>query len=299
MATRSAIQLSTLAIVCRVAVAELPSPLAFWTFQEAEGQPRLSTGSLGTVALVDGNTSSPIQQGQGGVFGPHSAYFPGYSGNNSQRLCASRAAAPGLTVDIAGPNATVTMIAWTRRPASATTAEGMVAGVWNEYAQARQYAIFTDLGACSTAPVYAGGLAAHISAVGGPTAGQKYCVTRACDPLPLPSNVWHCLANVYNGSHIIAYLNGTLHDNGRDNPYYYPDGIFSPESSGREGAEFGVGANYVNKTAGGPPVLSNVMAGYLGGLAVFSQPLQQADVSTVCSWAAGFKHLAGLDAEST
>jgi hypothetical protein len=264
----------------------LPEPLALWTFQEATGAPRISSG-LHAIALVDGNASLPIAQAADGVWGPHSASFPATPGNNSQRLYAPRAAAAPLTSGIAGPAATVTMVAWVKR--SGPTFEGMVAGVWDEYAAARQYAIFTDLGACSTAPVYAHGLAAHISNCGGPTPGQRYCVTRACDPEALPVGAWHCLANVYDGANITAYLNGTLHSNGDANPFAYPGGIYSPEAAGRAGAEFGVGANYVNKTAGAPPVLSNQFLGLLGGLAVFSQPLTQAQVAQVCASAPGFR----------
>ena len=62
-----------------------------------------------------------------------------------------------LAAGIAGPNATFTLVAWVRRNASNdASVEGMVAGVWDEYARARQYAIFTDLGACRTAPEPAG-----------------------------------------------------------------------------------------------------------------------------------------------
>jgi hypothetical protein len=42
-----------------------------------------------------------------------------------------------------------------------------------------------------------GGLAAHISPVGGPTPPSPYCQTAACDPRSLAPNAWHCLVNTY------------------------------------------------------------------------------------------------------
>jgi hypothetical protein len=275
------------------AAAPLPMPLALWTFQEPTGAPRLSSPSSlhPEYALLDGNASNPVPRVDGGLFGPHAAYFPADGGfNNSQRLFAPRAAVPALAAGIAGPNATVTFIAWVRRNASdALNSEGMVAGVWDEYAKARQYALFTDLGACDTAPAYDHGLAAHVSATGGPTPGQKYCVTRACDPRPLPAAAWHCLANVYDpsGAGIAAYVNGTLRPNGGDNPFAYPLGVFSPEAAGVPGAEFGVGANRVNETVGGPPRWSNRWTGTLGGLAVWAQALSQAQVAAACALPGG------------
>jgi hypothetical protein len=282
-----------LAVVAAL-VRALPVPLALFKFQEPTGSARMSEGQY-QYALIDGNSSHPLPRVDDGVFGPYSLYFPRNFENNSVRLYASRDDAPALTKGIAGPNATVTMITWIKANATdgnISSIEGMVAGVWDEYAKARQYAIFTDLGACSTAPTYRGGLAAHISNCGGPTPGQRFCVTRACDPEYLQTDAWHCLANVYDGTNIIAYVNGSFAGNGGDNPYHYPGGIYSPEAAGQPGAEFGVGANYVNKTAGGPPVLSNTFRGRVGGIAVFAEPLSQTEVAQVCGWAQGFEGLA-------
>lgn len=286
-------------LVAAMAQQALPAPLAFWTFQEPSGSPRQTTAnSVLDALLIDGNATAPIERAENGVFGPYAAFFPAIDllqhSNNSQRLYAARTTVPGLTAAISGPNATVTMVSWIYRSAqdSSISSEAMVAGVWDEYLKARQYAIFTDLGVCSSAPVYQHGLAAHISPVGGPTPGHKYCVTAACDPAPLPTDAWQCLANVYNGTHISAYLNGTLQSNGASNPYPLTGGIYSPESAGTPGAEFGVGANQVNETVGAPPIWSNVFRGSLGGLGVWSQAFTQEQVAAACAGAAGFEHLA-------
>lgn len=176
--------------------------------------------------------------------------------------------------------------------------EGLVAGVWDEYGVeggstgARQYAIFTNLGKCQSSATnnsYRGGLAAHLSPVGGPTPGQRFCATAACDPRELAPAAWHCLANVYDGAAIFAYVNGTLVANGASNPYPLEGGIFSPQGlPGRIGAEFGVGANRVNSTVGGPPHWSNTWSGLIGGIAVWDSALSIGDVRAFCDTAAGF-----------
>ena len=176
-----------------------------------------------------------------------------------------------------------------------------MAGVWGDrdggkpdHQGTRQYAIYFDLGACDSeagkgkppGPVYHHGLAAHISSRGGPTPGHEFCFAAACDPQPLPSEDWHCVSNVYDGTHINAYVNGSLAKNGRLNPFPCTagsgceHGIYSPEAANRtaEGAEFGVG---VAMSFG-----YNQYTGLLGGLAVFSQALTQAQVAQVCSWPA-------------
>ena len=115
-------------------------------------------------------------------------------------------------------------------------------------------------------------------------------MTAACDPRPLGENSWHCVAHVYDGAAIHAYVNGTLENNPAGgsldhvplppsvNPYPYPGGIYSPEAHNKSGAEFGVGMS----DCGGCGV--NQYTGLLGGLAVFSEPLTPSQVVEVCGW---------------
>jgi len=205
--------------------------------------------------------------------------------NSSKRLYAARDAVPALAAAIAGPDATVTLVAWVQRNG---TNEGMIAGVWDEYGKARQYALFTALGACGAAPKYSGGLAAHISPVGGPTPGQRFCTTAACDPRPIPLRAWECLANVYDGTAIRAYVNATLAPNHAWNPFPLTGGIYSPEAAQAFGAEFALFANRINVTAGGPPMWSNRWEGFIGGVAVWSEALTAAQVAEACALGAGF-----------
>ena len=293
--------------------AALPPPLAFWRFQEAAA-PFLSSGTAGPYALLQGNASHPIPTvpAPGAPFGALAACFgahcspaaaaaaaapaaaAGGAYNNSARLYAPRAAAPAITEGLSGANATVTLMAWVSLPTARP--EGLVAGVWDEYGVeggatgARAYALFLNLGACAAAngAAYAGGLAAHISPSGGPSPGSRFCTSAACDARALaPWPAWHCLANTYDGSAIRAFVNGSLAPNAWRNPYNLTGGIFRP-GPGRVGAEFGVGANRINATAGAPPQWSNAFQGLLGGLAVWGSALAPEDVARACALARGF-----------
>ena len=276
-----------------------PSPLVLWKFQEPTGTPRISSG-LYHYSLIDGNTSNPIETvtvPSGAPFGPFAASFTSLSYNNSARLFAARDAAPAITKGIAGPDATVTIMAWVSLPVG-KIAEGLVAGVWDEYGVeggktgARAYALFLNLAKCSPSngSAYLGGLAAHISPVGGPTPGDKFCSTAACDPRHLASSPsWHCLANTYDGKDIRAFVNGTFVVNAARNPFPLAGGIFDPTKlPGRIGAEFGVGANRVNSTDNAPYHWSNTFTGLLGGIAVWDTALSQDDVASACSLGQGF-----------
>ena len=270
-----------------------PVPLAFWKFQEPLGSPRVSEG-LHSYALTDGDPVHPVSStSSGGLFGPRALNFTASS--PTQRLRAERRDVPALTVDLAGPSATVSLVAWVKRPTGRRYSHGFLAGVWGDAdgakgathrpQSARQYAMYFDLGACNgeaghSGVVYNHGLAAHIFDCGGATPGHPYCVTAACDPRPLPTDDWTCVANVYDGKAINAFMNATLARNGAVNPYPYPGGIYSPEKANRSfaGAEFGVG---VSMSFG-----ANQYTGLLGGLAVFGQALSAAELRQVCDWPA-------------
>jgi hypothetical protein len=284
--------------VLAVAAQPLPAPLAFWDLQEPTGHARISRGSAGPYALLDGNTSAPIKTTAvpgGAPFGNFAAEFSPRSSNNSARLYAPRAAVPRITDGIGGPAAQVTVVAWVSVPAGGV--EGMVAGVWDEYGVhggttgARQYAIFLNLGKCAPAngSQYNGGLAGHISPVGGPTPGQRFCVTAACDPRRLAPAVWHCLATTYDDANIVVYVNGTFQENKMRNPFPLAGGIWSPSNEpGRVGAEFGVGANRINETVGGPFLWANRYVGLIGGIAVWDVALSAGDVARACALGRGF-----------
>ena len=153
----------------------------------------------------------------------------------------------------------------------------------------RRYAIFMDhTGSCAAT----NGLVAHISAEGGPSPGQQYCESRACGTTELQPNVWHCLANSYDGKEILAYVNGTVDTASAtdpNNPFMYPNppkfpngGIFTPPKGG--GANFSMGANFIHNGGGiGPGRLGNKFVGLLGAYSVYNDALSAAEIATACS----------------
>jgi hypothetical protein len=282
----------------------LQSPLALWTLQEPTGVARVSSG-IYAYKLIDGNTSHAIERvtvnGSAAPFGEFAAKFSALSYNNSARLYASRDEALAITEGISGPNATVTLVTWISLSQSNKNGGAYIAGVWDEYGKvggttgARAYALFLNLAICQphNGSLFAGGVVAHISPVGGPTPGNKYCTTAACDSRKLDNDSWHCIANTYDGNEIRAYVNGTFITNSYRNPFQLNGGIFDPESSGagrRIGAEFGVGANRVNLTDIGEEGFrwANTYEGLLGGIAVWNTSLSQADVIRACALGRGF-----------
>jgi hypothetical protein len=289
---------ASLVFLAAAAAAAAPSPVALFTFQEL-GAPYASSGAE-RYFLIDGNASHPIATRAvlGAPFGARAAAFDApMVYNNSARLFAPRAAAPGITSGIAGPDARVTIVAWVQLLSASVVGGPLIAGAWDEFGVeggrtgARQYALFLNLGACRGAPSFANGVAAHISPVGGPTPGSPYCETAACDPRVLVPGAWQCIANTYDGVNIKAYLNGTLVANGARNPFPLTGGIYDAERVGGFGAEFGVGLNRVNASADGRTGgfhWENRFEGLLGGIAVYNESLALADVAAACAMGAGF-----------
>jgi hypothetical protein len=110
------------------APAPLPQPLAFWTFQEPTGAPRVSTRARHSYALADGDAAHPVESTSSeGLFGPRAVNFTATS--PTQRLRAVRSAVPALTTDLAGPEAVVSVVAWVKRP-TGRYFHGFLAGVW-------------------------------------------------------------------------------------------------------------------------------------------------------------------------
>ena len=106
--------------------------------------------------------------------------------------------------------------------------------------------------------------------------------------------VWHCIANVYDGERIYAYVNGTLDSKQRssgvdpDNPFAYPNppsfpvgGIYTPPQG--KGADFALGANYIHEGGGtGGGELSNSFVGRIGGFVVAKDALAHSDIKQIC-----------------
>jgi hypothetical protein len=260
-------------------VTDLPDLLCFWTFQEPEGRARHSLGPRDYALTEIGGT---IARADDGIFGPHAAVFGQHRAIAGPCLYIPRADCPAL--DVNGPRAQLTIVAWIKRfdqPEHVAQCQA-VAGIWNEHDR-RQYCMFLNLRIHESAEQ----VCAHISHTGGPTPGHRYCMDAAIGATPVPFDVWQCVAITYDSRHARAYLNGRLDSRGDLNPYRYPHGI---RDAGPTGGDFTFGADHraerVEMAADGVrkdhgSVQANCFRGLLGGLAIFDRALGDAELASI------------------
>ncbi len=247
-----------------------PSLVAFWDFQTPLGAPLVAHGPH---ACRLHETGGPVKRAEEGVFGSTSMQL-----GNGGWLNAPRAECGPL--DIHGSNAQVSIVTWLKRTQAPADSPGCqaVAGMWNEHGK-RQYALFLNLHIWDSAQQ----VCAHISATGGATPGQKYCMEAAIGQTRVPLNVWHCVAITYDGQNARAYLNGTLDIRPGRNPVPLPGGIFS---AGPKGADFTVGAvtrpqRVDEQLCEHGSIVANRFHGLLGGLAIFNRALSDNQIHSL------------------
>lgn len=288
-----------------------PGLVAFWTFGEEPGQPRVSLGTPNKHPLAE--VGGPIARTSGGPFSGYSAEL-----NGKQYFEIPHAELRDL--NISGPTAEVSMFAVVRIVNLATSKT--IAGVWregkgkNDDTGTRQYALLMHM------PAYGGArqLTPHISSEGGVTrradgSGLPWCADYAATRAEVPEEQWCMLAFTYDAKYIRAYINGVLEErpldavkdkradryftaeglDGKDrgmNPYYHGRGIFRydeslhAQSKPGGGSSFTVGARQV-----GGKALGEATQGRFGGLAVFNRALNAVEIKRLHSAA----HLASLE----
>jgi hypothetical protein len=226
--------------------------LGFWDFQQETGRPRIARAGE-AAALVDGGV--PVERVEGGIFGPYSAGF-----SEGSYLYTPRSECAALNIH--GPKAQVSVVAWLQRHRKRYIQCEAIAGMWNETRKKRQYGLFLDLRIHNGADNVCG----HVSATGGSTPGYPWCMDAALGFGYIPYFEWQCVAFTYDGSCVRAWLNGGLDARVGFNPYAYPYGLFD---GGGDGADFTVGGVHQGGQMG------NWFVGRLGGLAVYDRALGQ------------------------
>ena len=239
----------------RTSPIDIPNLIAFWDFQEPPGHHRVSKGP-NRYALQE--HPSPIERIDGGVFGPHAMRV-----KQGQWLQIARKDSPAL--NIAGPEAQVTVIAWLRRGLKTPRECEAVAGIWHETGKRRQYCMFIDLMIWSSGHQVGG----HVSNVGGPTPGYPWCMDASIGATPVPLGEWSCCGFTYDGHVAKSYFNGVLDVRDGRNQYPYEGGLFDP---GENGADFTVAAVH---RAG---EMGNWFVGDLGGLAILDRVLTDVEM---------------------
>lgn len=247
--------------------------IALWDFQASEGGIWQSAGDA-SYCLAECGGKAEVVEVDGAPFGRQAIRF-----GNGVWLESPRAHCPGL--DIRGPKAELTIAAWIRRSRNPGGGCEAIAGMWNEHGR-RQYGLFLNLLIHESAQQ----VGAHVSAVGGPTPGHRYCMDAAIGATMVPFEEWQCVAMTYGNGEARAYLNGVLDEREGRNPFPYQGGIFD---GGSEGADFTVGAvarpQYVDMQEGRPVEVGHVQAnlfhGLMGGLAVYDRELEPEEIASL------------------
>lgn len=291
-------------------VERTPGLIAFWTFGEPAGQPRLSSGTREKHPLTE--VGGPIARVAGG---PFSGYAADLDGTKYLKIPYAETG----DLNLSGPHAQVSMFAAVRLVNLRQSRT--IAGMWSEGKGAnddtgtRQYALLMNM------PTYGGPnkLVPHISSEGGVTRRADgspfpWCADYAVTAHEVPTEVWCTLGFTYDGQYLRAYLNGVLDElkldpvahkrtdpyftregpGGGDrgmNPYYHGRGIFRYDPAKHAatkpggGSDFTVGARYAVGR-----MLGEATIGRFGGLAVFNRALSAEEMLRLHTAA----HLAAL-----
>jgi hypothetical protein len=251
----------------------IPNLVCFWDFQEAAGEMRVAQGPH-AYALREGDKAVERIEDDEAPFGRYAACF-----DFDKWLYVPRRECPAL--GIGGPSAKVTVVAWIKREPSEYKGCQAIAGLWNEHGT-RQYCLFLNLGIWDSREQ----VGAHVSDVGGPTPGYKYCMSAAIGATPVLFDEWHCVAMTYDGLDAKAYLDGRLDvrepqgEPGR-NPFHFPGCLFD---GGENGADFTVGSVLRPERVDEDfqphgSVTANPYIGLLGGLAVYNRALTDEEIA--------------------
>lgn len=233
---------------------QIPSLISFWDFQRQNESLHTAKGPYPYVLR---EMEGPIDRDGEGVFGAQSLCIkPG------QWLSLPRADAPALNIH--GQRAEVTVVAWIKW--NNDTRCQFVAGMWNETDKKRQYGLFLNLSGRYESFRNVHG---HVSGRGGPTPGDRYCVTYSTGKSEVPFDEWKTVAMSYDGNYSRVYVDGILDQRDKYNPYPYDEGIFD---GGVDGSDFTVGSC----SAAGR--MNNFFGGLIGGVAVFDKRLSEVEL---------------------
>jgi hypothetical protein len=235
---------------------DIPGLVSFWHFQEAgehfiaqQGEPYCLHSQSGPLEGV-ADPNAP--------FGGRALWL-----REGQWLSIPRPECPG--VDFHGADGHFTLIGWIQR--GKTTHQGceFIAGQWNETNLGRQYGLFLNIGVWGLGDRICG----HLSNVGGPTPGYKYCIDGSMGATEIRRDEWVVAAMSYDGQAGYAWLNGLLDLRPGLNPYPMAGGL---HDGGPNGSDFTVGA--VNRSG----EIGNFFCGKIAALAVYRRALTPAEM---------------------
>lgn len=192
----------------------IPGLVSFWFFRTSSdafcaqhGEPYVLRSQAGPLEVVDD---------PGAPFGGKALLL-----EEGRWLSIPRAECPGL--DIHGRDGHVTLVAWIRRERTAHGGCEFIAGQWNETRRQRQYGLFLHLGNWGR---LGNRICAHISNVGGPTPGYKYCMDGGMGATEIPFDEWVVVGLSYDGQAGSAWLHGGVDFRPGLNPYPLAGGLY-------------------------------------------------------------------------
>ena len=245
--------------------AELPGLICFWNFNEPgaafvaqQGEPYILESAMGALVVVE-------EPGAG--FGGKALHL-----QEGQWLSIPRHACPRL--DIHGPSGAFTLMAWIKREQTRTRHCEFIAGQWNETNRGRQYGLFLNISVWGVEDRIFG----HLSNVGGPTPGYKYCMDGSMGGTPIATDEWVVVGMSYDGVAGYAWRNGLLDQPSTLNPYSLAGGL---HDGGPHGSDFTVGAVHRSGEMG------NFFCGSIAGLAVYDRALTPAEIYALAHSGAG------------
>ncbi|WPJ97257.1 LamG-like jellyroll fold domain-containing protein [Coraliomargarita algicola] len=235
---------------------DFPGLVAYWEFNQPghswraiQGEPYTLTTS-GEPLQITRDKSVPL--GGSAIVIPEGTW-----------LTCPRSECPKL--DIHGENCQLTVIAWLRRESTQHGGCEFIAGQWNESQLGRQYGLFLNISVWRQHHQITG----HLSNVGGPTPGYKYCIDGAVGQSAVPCDEWSVVAMSYDGSQGYVWLNGALDVRPGLNPYSMAGGLHDGGSSGSDFTVAGVDRS---------GCMGNFFKGQLAGLATYNRALTPAEI---------------------
>lgn len=251
-------------LLLRITPAEIPGLISFWNFNEPgttfvaqQGEPYTLHSASGPLVVAEesvapfGGKALQLQEGQW--------------------LSIPRHACPRL--DIHGPGGALTLMAWIKRGQTRQRQCEFIAGQWNETNRGRQYGLFLNISVWQEEDRIFG----HLSNVGGPTPGYKYCMDGSMGTTPIATDEWVVVGMSYDGMAGYAWRNGLLDGPSTLNPYSLAGGL---HDGGPNGSDFTVGAVHRSGEMG------NFFCGSIAGLAVYGRALTPAEVYAL-AWCGG------------
>ncbi|MBC2600487.1 LamG domain-containing protein [Puniceicoccus vermicola] len=235
---------------------DFPGLVSFWNFQEDGEDFGTTQGESYTLRSQSGPLS--VHEDPTAPLGGKALQI-----KRGQWMNIARKDCPLL--DFHGPDGHLTVIAWIKRKKTEHRNCEFIAGQWNESDGGRQYGLFLNISVWQQQDQVCG----HLSNVGGPTPGYRYCIDGPVGATPVGFDEWSVVAMTYDGTQGFCWLNGHLDVRPQLNPYSMAGGLFD---GGSQGSDFTVGA--VDRSG----EIGNFFSGEMAGLAVYRRALSPAEI---------------------